>query len=222
MSGKLIMNALVMYDHQTDTLWSQFLGQGVQGPLAGATLELAPLTHTTWEAWKSEYPDTLVLDKRGRYQRDQYSGYYASGEPGVISERIKDDRLDTKALVVGVNLAGKAKAYPLGTLAKQGVVNDEVGGMSVVVVFDRSSSTGIMYESRVGDQDLTFEAFGEESGPQAMLRDLETGTTWKAFTGVATEGPLIGATLKRAPSHLSFWFAWKDWNPETELYSMDG
>ena len=28
-SGKLIMNALVMYDHQTDTLWSQFLSRGV-------------------------------------------------------------------------------------------------------------------------------------------------------------------------------------------------
>ena len=35
MSGKLIMNALVMYDHQTDTLWSQFLGEGVKGPLIG-------------------------------------------------------------------------------------------------------------------------------------------------------------------------------------------
>ncbi len=221
MSGKLIMNALVMYDHQTDTLWSQFLGQGVQGPLTGATLELAPLTHTTWEAWKSEYPDTLVLDKRGQFQRDQYSGYYASGEPGVIGERIKDDRLDTKALVVGVNIGGKAKAYPLGTLAKQGVVNDEVGGMSIVVVFDRSSNTGITYEARLGDQDLTFEAHGEATGTQAMLRDVETGTTWKAFTGVATEGPLTGANLNRAPSHLSFWFAWKDWNPETELY-VDG
>jgi len=30
-SGKLIMNALVMYDHQTRTLLSQFLGKGVQG-----------------------------------------------------------------------------------------------------------------------------------------------------------------------------------------------
>ena len=25
-SGKLIMNALVLYDRQTDSLWSQFLG----------------------------------------------------------------------------------------------------------------------------------------------------------------------------------------------------
>ena len=42
-SGKLIMNALVMYDHQTDTLWSQFLSRGgVKGPLAGARLEIVP------------------------------------------------------------------------------------------------------------------------------------------------------------------------------------
>ena len=34
-SGKLIMNALVMYDHQTDSLWSQFLGEAVQGASGG-------------------------------------------------------------------------------------------------------------------------------------------------------------------------------------------
>ena len=160
------MNALVMYDHQTDSLWSQFLGKGVKGPLAGTSLELIPLTHTTWDAWKSAHPETFVLDKRGQYQRDRYTGYYASAEPGVIGERIKDDRLQTKALVVGVNIGGHTKAYPLGTLAKQTVVNDEVGGVGVVVVFDRTSNTGVMYESRAGDRELTFEAFGEWGGPR--------------------------------------------------------
>ena len=221
MSGKLIMNALVMYDHQTDTLWSQFLGKGVEGPLAGKALELKPLLHTTWEAWKAAHPQSLVLDKRGRYQSDRYEGYYASSEPGVIGERVADDRLHTKALVVGVNLAGNSKAYPIGSLAKQGVVNDEVGNVGVVVVFDRDSNTGVMYESRVGDHRLTFETFGEEKGLRSMLRDRQTGTVWEAFTGVATDGPLAGTKLRRVPSHLSFWFAWTDWNPETELYTGD-
>ena len=216
------MNALVMYDHQTDTLWSQFLGKSVKGPLTGKSLELLPLTHTTWDAWKSVHPDTLVLDKRGRYQRDRYTGYYASAELGVIGERIKDDRLQTKALVVGVNLVGHTKAYPLGTLAEQGVVNDKVGGVGVVVVFDRTSNTGVLYESRAGDRELTFEAFGKEGGPRSKLRDRETGTIWTAFTGVATDGPLTGTKLKRVPSHLSFWFAWTDWNPGTELYTNKG
>ena len=216
------MNALVMYDHQTDTLWSQFLGKGVEGPLAGKILDLTPLIHTTWEAWKAAHPESLVLDKRGRYQGDRYEGYYSSSEPGVIGERVKDDRLHTKALVVGVNLSGHTKAYPLGTLAKRGVVNDELGGGSVVVVFDRTSRTSVMFESRVGGQNLTFEAFGEGDGLRSMLRDRETGTIWEAFTGGATDGPLAGTRLKRVPSHLSFWFAWTDWNPETELYTGDG
>ena len=216
------MNALVMYDHQTDTLWSQFLGKGVKGPLTGKSLELLPLSHTTWDTWKSAHPDTLVLDKRGQYQHDRYTGYYASAEPGVIGERIKDDRLQTKALVVGVNIAGHTKAYPLGTLAKQGVVNDKVGGVGIVVVFDRSSNTSVLYESRASDRELTFEAFGEWGGPRSKLRDHETGTIWTAFTGVATDGPLAGTKLKRVQSHLSFWFAWTDWNPETELYTDNG
>jgi hypothetical protein len=41
-SGKLIMNALVMYDHQTNTLWSQFLIQGVKGPLVNGTWRSFP------------------------------------------------------------------------------------------------------------------------------------------------------------------------------------
>ena len=62
----------------------------------------------------------------------------------------------------------------------------------------------------------------EWGGPRSKLRDRETGTIWTALTGVATDGPLAGTKLKRAPSHLSFWFAWTDWNPDTELYTTEG
>ncbi len=41
------MNALVMYDHQTRTLWSQFLRKGVSGVLTGTELEVVPVTQTT-------------------------------------------------------------------------------------------------------------------------------------------------------------------------------
>ena len=47
-SGALIMNALVMYDHQTDTLWSHFTGDAVQGPLVGTKLQVLPAMQTLW------------------------------------------------------------------------------------------------------------------------------------------------------------------------------
>ena len=222
MSGKLIMNALVMYDHQADTLWSQFLGRGLLGPLTGTDLDLVPLPQTTWSVWKATYPDTVVLDKRGRYQFDRYVGYYRSGDLGVTGQLTQDERLHAKALVVGVAVDGHAKAYSLGDLADKPIINDTVSGKEVVVFLERSTDTAIVYERQVNERPLTFELLQEGSGAQALLRDIETGTTWTALTGVAANGPLKGQTLTRVPSHLSFWFAWTDWNPDAGLYDGDG
>ena len=63
MSGKLIMNALVLYDHQSNTLWSQFLSRGVKGFLVDKELEIVPAVQTSWRQWLNLHPDTLVLDK---------------------------------------------------------------------------------------------------------------------------------------------------------------
>jgi hypothetical protein len=51
-----------MYDRETDTLWSQFLGQGVDGPLEGVRLEAIPSQLISWAGWKRQYPDTSILE----------------------------------------------------------------------------------------------------------------------------------------------------------------
>ena len=218
-SGKLIMNALVMYDHQTRTLWSQFLGEGVKGPLTGFELAVIPTTQTTWASWRQLHPDTLVLEQRGRYQSDEYSSYYRDGRAGVLGETREDKRLSRKELVLGVNVEENTKAYPFRVLESQPIVNDSLAGQDVVVFFDDITDTALVYGRKVDGQTLTFRLEGNAAGAQAILVDDETGSRWMAFTGKAVEGELKGKTLDRRPSHLSFWFAWKDWNPDTELYT---
>ena len=217
-SGKLIMNALVMYDHQTRTLWSQFLRKGVKGELAGTELEVIPVTQTTWEAWLELHPDTLVLDKRGRYSSDRYRGYYQNGSAGVIGESTRDTRLDRKELVVGVDVGGTTKAYPFSALQGHPVLNDVVAGQSALIYFDESTGTALVYDRTVDGRTLTFRLDGEPQGVLTTLIDDETNSRWMAFTGLAISGELKGKRLERALSHLSFWFAWKDWNPDTELF----
>ena len=213
------MNALVMYDHQTDTLWSQFLRRGVKGELAGTELEVIPVTQTTWGAWLELHPDTLALDKSGRYQGDTYESYYRSGRAGVIGESHGDDRLRSKELVVGVDVRGNTKAYPFSKLAELQVVNDTFSGEDVLVFFDSGTGTALVYDRNVDGRELTFSIDGEASGVQTILVDEETGSTWLAFTGRAIDGELKGQTMGRLLSHLSFWFAWTDWNPDTALFS---
>ena len=112
------MNALVMYDHQTRTLWSQFLRKGVKGPLAGVEFEVIPVTQTTWSAWKELHPDTVALRKFSSGS-DTYKGYYQSRSPGVLGESTRDDRLGRKELVLGVDADGATKAYAFNALAAE-------------------------------------------------------------------------------------------------------
>ena len=217
-SGKLIMNALVMYDHQTRTLWSQFLGEGVKGPQTGVKLDFLPVTHTQWSLWRELQPNTLVLDKGGRYQYDVYDSYYVGGSTGVLGEARVDSRLRSKELVVGVEYGGHTKAYSLNELRDQLVVNDTLAGEGFVVYLDGNTDTAVVFKRKVKGRLLTFRLEEEGAGPQARLVDDETGTEWVALTGRAAEGPLKGERLTRASSHISFWFAWKDWNPDTDVY----
>ena len=215
-SGKLIMNVLVMYDHQTRTLWSQFLSRGVEGELEGVALDVIPATQTTWGAWKQLHPDTKFLDL---FRSDPYDQYYVDSRPGVIGERNTDDRLSTKDLVVGVNFDGTPKAYPLDELQSQPALNDSVAGRDALIYFDNPSGTALVYDRSVDGRSLNFKMDPDTSGVLTTLVDEETGSRWMAFTGLAVEGELKGRQLQRIPSHLSFWFAWTDWNPKTELFA---
>ena len=213
------MNALVMYDHQTDTLWSQFLSKGVEGPLKDTNLELVPATQTTWEAWRQLHPDTKVLNKTSSVSTDSYVNYYESSRAGIHGQFNPDDRLYVKELVLGVNLDGNAKAYPFNALNKEQVVNDTYAGEDVMIFFDTATGTALAFDRSPGDTPLTFSIEGEPAGTATVLVDEETGSKWTAFTGSAIDGELKGSRLERIPSHLSFWFAWSDWNPQTEIYS---
>ncbi len=215
------MNVLVMYDRQTDSLWSQLLGEAVEGPLKGTRLEYVASLQTTWAEWKELHPDTLALQKDFRSSSDSYTSYYNNSSPGVIGESRQDQRLDTKELVVGVALEGAAKAYPFSYLSQELVVNDQVGGRPVVVVFDPASETGAVFSREIDGKvlDLKLETAGGLG--DALLVDKQTGATWVAFTGVGLEGSLAGSRLQRIPSTSSFWFGWKDFYTETEVYNPE-
>ena len=215
-SGKLIMNVLVMYDRQTETLWSQLLGEAVEGELQGTKLEFLPSLQTTWTDWKSRSPDTLALRKGYYGARDPYDSYYSSGRAGVIGEATRDERLYIKEFVVGVELNGDPVAFPFSVLNDEPVVNHEVGGEPILVVFNAETGTGVVYKREADGQVLTFS---QVEGTTIM--DVETGTVWNGLTGEALEGSLVGNTLTRVKSTSSFWFGWKDWYSDSEVYGLD-
>ncbi len=215
-SGKLIMNVLVMYDRQTNSLWSQILGKAVRGPYEGTELEYLPAWQTTWSDWKSSHPDTRALVKGYSGDYDPYTSYYFSGSAGVIGETRRDDRLQTKQFVIGVDTGQATMAFPFSTLSQQPVVNAQIGELPVLILFDADNANGIAFSRQASDRILTFESSGD-----GLLRDLETGSLWDLSAGEAIEGPLAGEMLNRVKSSTSFWFGWKDFHPDTLVYGVD-
>jgi hypothetical protein len=205
-----------MYDRQTDSLWSQLLGEAVEGPLMGTKLEFLPAFQTTWAEWKAQHPESLALRKGYYGNRDPYSQYYASGQTGVIGTTNNDYRLYEKEFVIGVEHEEIAIAFPFSVLNEEPVVNYQNGDIALLVVFNANSGTGIVFERSIDNQVLTFEPVDGLN-----LQDKETQSIWDGLNGLAIEGSFEGKELKRIKSTSSFWFGWVDFFPETEVYGIE-
>ena len=73
----------------------------------------------------------------------------------------------------------------------------------------------VVFEATVNGQLLSF--FRVNRFVDGRFFDEETGSEW-SFEGVAIAGPLEGTRLTQiADAYVSFWFAWKNFVPDTFL-----
>jgi len=144
-SGLLYNSDVLLYDRQTNSLWSQIRQTAVTGAMKGRRLEALPMTHTTWRDWVERYPETEVLSDQTRFRRnykvDPYPDYRRSGKLyfPVAAENSKYRR---KSLVLGLEIDGHFKAYPFSELSKSpAAFMDEFQGQSFEVRYDGKNET---------------------------------------------------------------------------------
>ena len=219
-SGKLWRNGLVMYDHQTDTLWSGITGAAIAGPLQGKQLEmLTALPKIRWKEWVAAYPQSRILTSYGfqYFDEDGYADYHLGGMTGLFPPTHVNAVLPPKALVLAIRIGAHARAYPLQVFTQSKVITDTVGGKELVVYRDPASEASAVYERVVAGQVLQFKP----GRLWTTLEDTTTGSTWNILTGKAVAGPLQGKQLRRVPHHQIYWFGWVDFYPQTTLYRLD-
>jgi hypothetical protein len=147
-SGLLYQSDVLMYDHQTESLWSQLMMESVAGKSAGQKLPWLPSEQTTWKAWRERNPKGQVLSTdtghRRDYSRDPYTGYAKREETIFPVPKHRAD-FGNKEWVVGVIINGQPKAYPVTRLQQK--VTDKVGGQIIHLTHDRANG-----EVRVTDE----------------------------------------------------------------------
>ena len=140
-SGRLYKSNVLIYDHQTESLWSQLKETAIAGPMVGRKLKKIPAERTPWKHWLKNHPQTKVLSTETGYSRsyniDPYEGYYRA--LGIMFP-VGDVRTDlpAKEMVLGIEINGAAKAYPLSLLKqKSGMLKDEIGENPVQIVLSK-------------------------------------------------------------------------------------
>ena len=140
-SGLLYNNDVLLYDRQSESLWSQIMGEAVSGPLKGTEMEYIQTTHTTWKKWKQMNPYSQVLSKETgytmNYEENPY-GNYEKQERIVFPSESSDDRYHPKAWTLGIEVDGKYKAYPFEELKKtDGTFHDTFAGKEFTIEYNK-------------------------------------------------------------------------------------
>ncbi len=209
-----------MFDRGTGSLWHSLTGEPVLGPLVGSgkTLELLPVTVTTWGEWTAEHPETLTIAFNTGFRRlyvkpgvpgAVYNAYFA--DPGLMFPVFElNPLLDPKTSVYALRVAGESKAYPIELVAEEQVINDVFSSMGIVVVGDPEARSARVYER--GEHVFS-------TGIDARTLVDEIGREWQV--GEEQLEPPDGSgedALPRVAGHQAFWFGWTNFYPETELY----
>ncbi len=104
--------------------------------------------------------------------------------------------------VIGLEINGDARAYPLGILIWHEIVNDVVGGTPVAVTYCPLCNSAVVFDRRFEGKVLDFGTTGKLRNSDMVMYDRQTESWWQQFVGKAIVGEYNGKELKGIPARL--------------------
>lgn len=229
-SGMLYADNLVMYDRTTESLWPQLTGQAAIGALTGTQLVAIPMGTVGWADFREDHPTAKVLSQDTGFDRpygqNPYVGYdEPDGDVLFALPGDFDDRLLIKERVIGLSDGDTHVAVARQALLDRPPLELRVGDRTVVLWLRAGQASALdareisegsevgtagVFSPRLDGRRLHFYSVG------TAVLDRETGSTWNVL-GRATAGPLQGSRLEMVQHLDTFWFAWAQFHPDTDL-----
>jgi hypothetical protein len=190
-------------DETTGSWWRQANGEAIRGPLKGMTLAELPSRQTTLSEWLALHPKSLVMQADSS-AIEKYTNDYAF-ERGTSRKKLTGtDTLSwrEKSWVLGITANGRSKAYDWNRVRRERVINDEVGGVPVVIALARDDASYFAFERPSGVR--KFALRGDSLVAEKEAYDLSGNGVSSALTPVNVSQ--------------EFWHSWRTFHPGTERY----
>jgi Protein of unknown function (DUF3179) len=138
----------------------------------------------------------------------------------VVMAPVERNTVEPERLVVGVDLGGEARAYPIRFIGYHHQVRDTVDGIPILVSFCTVCRTGRVFSPTVAGKSESFRLVGMDHF-NAMFEDSSTGSWWRQATGEAVAGPRKGLALRQIASEQMPLSHWLSLHPRSLIMQAD-
>lgn len=121
--------------------------------------------------------------------------------------------------ILGIELNGITKAYPIKILNHHEIVNDYIGKQKIVISYCPLCGTGMAFNARVNGKDLEFGVSGLLYNSDVLLYDRQTHSLWSQILSQAISGTFKSTKLQQIPLQHNQWGLWKQKHPQTLVLS---
>lgn len=133
---------------------------------------------------------------------------------------VETNVVDPARLVVGIEMNGEARAYPVQFIGYHHQVRDSIAGTPILITYCTVCRTGRVFSPVVEGRAEKFRLVGMDHF-NAMFEDETTKSWWRQATGEAVVGPRKGAVLEELPSRQVTLAQWIALHPETLIMQPD-
>ncbi len=174
------------------------------------------------KAWQAEGWSKTDFSKHSVPFKDILSGgIRRDGIPSIDKPKfiaVADEKeLSATEPVIGLEIDGDARAYPLRILTWHEIVNDVVGGRPVAVTFCPLCNAAIVFDRRMDGKTLEFGTTGKLRNSDLVMYDRQSFSWWQQFTGEAIIGSMTGKALKMLPVRLESFEKFKKRRPNGKV-----
>lgn len=194
---------------------------GVLGIFIFSIILFSPLKDNFIETDSQETKHTVPLDQivSGGPPQD---GIPSIDEPKFQSVSEADKILEDSEFVLGLNINGDIKAYPLQILVWHEIVNDIVGGQHIAVTYCPLCFTTQVFNRTLSDGNtVEFGTSGKLYNSNLVMYDRSSNSLWSQGLGEGIVGDYSGLKLEKIPFDIAYWKEWKELYPESKILSRD-
>jgi len=138
----------------------------------------------------------------------------------VVMVPADQNKVDTSRLIVGIDINGQARAFPIQFIGYHHQVRDTVDGQPIMVSYCTVCRTGRVFSPVVDGHTESFRLVGMDHF-NAMFEDRSTGSWWRQANGEAIAGPAKGKALTEIPSRQAKLSEWLVLYPNSLIMQAD-